>query len=85
MLKIQVKYRPVRWLPLTQEVNSNVPRNWGEVNQSQLIAIACLYKSTISDIAFLKTMLGQKKRILNKLSDFELYKLMEIMEFVGDQ
>lgn len=85
MLKIEVKYHPVIWLPFTKKVDSNVPQNWGDVTQKQLIAIACLYKSTISDIAFLQSMSGLKKRIFNKLSDFERYKLMEIFEFVGDQ
>ncbi len=85
MLKIEVKYRPVSWLPFTRKVNSNVPQNWCDVTQNQLIAIACLHKSTISDIDFLKTMSGMKNRTINKLSDFERYKLMEIFEFVGEQ
>jgi len=85
MLTIEVKYRPVSWLPFTHKLESKVPQNWGDVSQNQLIAIACLYKSTISDITFLHSMSGLKKRILHKLSDFELYKLMEIVEFVGDQ
>ncbi len=85
MLKIEVKYRPVSWVPFTQNMKSNISQNWGEVTQKQLIAIACLYKSAISDINFLKTMSGLKKRILNKLSDFERYKLMEIFEFVGEK
>jgi len=85
MMTIEVRYRPISWLPFTRKANSNVPQNWGDVTQEQLIAIACLYKSAISDIAFLKAMSGLKKRILNKLSDYERYKLMEIIEFVGDQ
>ena len=85
MLTIEVKYRPVIWLPFNRKVESKVPQNWGDVSQKQLIAIACLYKSAISDITFLKSMSGLKKRILNKLSDFERYKLMEIFEFVGNQ
>ncbi len=84
MLKIEVKYRPVSWLPFIRKVNSNVPQNWGDVTQKQLIAIASLYKSAISDISFLKAMSGLTKRILDKLSDFERYKLMEIFEFIGD-
>jgi hypothetical protein len=85
MLTIEIKYRPVSWLPITLKVASDVPQNWGDVSHKQLIAIACLYKSAISDIVFLKSMSGLKKRILHKLSDFEQYKLTEIFEFVGDQ
>jgi len=85
MLTIEVKYRLVSWLPFIHKLESKVPQNWGDVSQNQLIAIAGLYKSTISDITFLQSMSGLKKRILHKLSDFELYKLMEIVEFVGDQ
>jgi hypothetical protein len=85
MLTIQVKYSPVSWLPFTQKVASDVPQNWCDVSQKQLVAIASLYKSAISDISFLKTMSGLRKQILNKFSDFERYKLMEIFEFLGDQ
>ena len=85
MLEIEISYRPVCCFPFTRKINSNVPQNWGDVTQEQLIAIACLYKSAISNINFLKAMSGLKKRILNKLSYFERYKLMEIFEFVGDQ
>ena len=84
MLEIEVIYRPNGWLPLTRKVNSKVPQNWADVTQKQLIAIACLYKSAISDFAFLKALTGLKKGILNKLSDYERYKLTEIFEFVGD-
>ena len=85
MLKIEVKYRPIRWIPFIRKVNSNVPQNWGDVTQAQLIAIACLYKSSISDLDFLKAMAGLKKGIVSKLSDFEHFKLMEIFAFIGDQ
>ncbi|HAQ20103.1 MAG TPA: hypothetical protein DCR40_12865 [Prolixibacteraceae bacterium] len=85
MLKIEVKYRPISWVPFTRKVDSNVPQNWGDVTQKQLIAIACLYNSAISDVDFLKAMSGLNKKILKKLSDYEHYKLMEIFEFVGDQ
>ena len=85
MLEIELKYCAIRWIPFPRKVKSNVPQNWCDVTQKQLIAIACLYKSTISDNDFLKTMSGLKKRIINHLSEFESYKLMEIFEFVGDQ
>jgi hypothetical protein len=85
MLKIEVKYRPIRWIPFTRMVKSNVSQNWSDVTQKQLIAISSLYKSSISDLDFLKAMTGLKKKILNKLSDFEHYKLMEIFAFIGDQ
>ncbi|MEI8115889.1 MAG: hypothetical protein WCI54_19810 [Bacteroidia bacterium] len=85
MLKIEVRYRPVSWIPITRKASSNVPQNWADVTQQQLIAIACLHKSTLSDIAFLKVMSRLKKLVISKLSDFELYKLMEIFAFVSDQ
>ncbi|MDP3587488.1 MAG: hypothetical protein Q8R58_05495 [Sulfuricurvum sp.] len=85
MIKIKVKYRPVSLIPFIRKIESNVPQNWSDVTQKQLIAIACLYKSAISDIVFLKAMSGLKKRILNRMTDFEHYKLMEIFEFIGDQ
>ena len=85
MLTIEVKYRPVSWLPFSGKAESKVPQNWGELNQKQLVAVASLFNSASSDIAFLQSMSGLKKSILNKLSDYERHKLMEIFEFVGDQ
>jgi hypothetical protein len=84
MLEIQVRYRPISWVPFTRKANCNVPQNWGDVTQKQLNAIACLYKSTISDIGFMKAMSGLNKRMLSRLSDFEHFKLMEILEFIGE-
>jgi hypothetical protein len=85
MLKIEVRYNPIRWIPFIRKENSNVPQNWSDVTQKQLIAISSLYKSSISDMDFLKAMTGLKKKILNKMSDFEHYKLMEIFAFIGNQ
>jgi len=85
MLTIEVRYRPIRWIPVIRKENSNLPQNWSDVTQKQLMAISSIYKSSISDMDFLKAMTGLKKKILNKLSDFEHYKLMEIFAFVGDQ
>jgi len=84
MITIEVKYRPVRWLPFSKKMESKVPQNWGEMDQKQLISVACLFNSASSDIAFLQSMSGLKKRILDKLSDFEQHKLMEIVEFIGE-
>ena len=84
MITIEVKYRNVRWLPFSGKLESKVPQNWGELNQNQLIAVACLFNSGSTDMAFLQSMSGLKKKILYKLSDFERHKLMEIVEFVGE-
>jgi len=78
MLTIEVRYRPISWLPFSGKLESKVPQNWGELNQKQLIAVACLFNSAISDINFLRSMSGLKKKILHKLSDYERHKLMEI-------
>ena len=85
MLEIEVKYRPIRWIPFARKENSNVPQNWSDVTQKQLIAISSLYKSSISDLDFMKEMTGLKKGIVSKFSDFEHFKLMEIFAFIGDQ
>jgi len=85
MLEIEIKYRPIYWIPFIRKVKSNVPQNWSDVTQKQLIAISNLYKSSISDMDFLKAMTGLKKGVVSKLSDFEHFKLMEIFAFIGDQ
>ena len=85
MKPVTITYRPLSFLPIYRTVTGSFPQNWGEVSARQLIAIACLYKNRISDIAFISAMSGISKRIINRCDDYERYKLMECLEFVGDQ
>ena len=53
MKPVTIKYRPISFIPAYRTVSGSFPQNWGEVSAKQLIAIACVYKNRISDLAFL--------------------------------
>jgi len=84
MKSITVKYRPITFLPLYRTVTGAFPENWGEISAKQLIAIARLYKNHTTDVEFLSAMSGIGKHIFNRCDDYERFKLMEYLEFVGD-
>ena len=85
MKPVTITYRPLSFLPISRTVTGNFPQNWGDVTPAQLIAIACLYRGSISDVAFLSRMSGISKHIINRTADYHRFKLMELLEFVGDR
>lgn len=58
-----------------------VPEQWCDLKASQFSACAGIYLDPISDIDFLAAFFGISKKVLRKLSQFELYKLGELTEF----
>lgn len=90
MKPVTITYYPVmpnlfRHPIFSRTVSGNFPQNWGEVSAKQLIAIACVYKNRISDLAFLKSMSGLPMRVLKRTDDYERFKLMEQLEFISDR
>jgi hypothetical protein len=85
MKSITITYRPIPFLPLYRTVSGSFPANWGEITAPQLIAIACLYKGASTDLRFLRTMTGLPMRVLKRTDDYERFKLMEYLEFIGDR
>jgi len=85
MKHIEIRYRPIPFLPFYRTVSGSFPENWGEITAPQLIAIACLYKGGSSDLRFLKTMSGLPMRVLKRTDDYERFKLIEQIEFIGDR
>lgn len=85
MKSVTIRYRPVKWLPIYRTVAGSFPQNWGDVTAEQLVAIACLYKNRISELLFLKRMSGLPMGVLKRCDDYERFKLMEHLEFVGNR
>ncbi len=85
MKPVTIKYRPISFIPAYRTVSGSFPENWGEVSAKQLIAIACVYKKRISDLAFLKAMSCLPMRVLKRTDDYERFKLMEQLEFISDR
>ncbi len=84
MKQIDLEYYPYRWLKIKRKVTGHFPQNWGDVQARHLIAIACLYNGTISEMRLLEVMSGISRRILKRLSHFQRYKLGELIEFIID-
>ena len=85
MKKIEIRYRPITFLPFYLTVTGNFPANWGEINAKQLAAIACIYKGASNDLKFLQTMTGLPMKVLKRTDDYERFKLIEQLEFIGDR
>jgi hypothetical protein len=85
MKPINIRYCPISFIPVYRTVKGNFPENWGEITSRQLISIARLYKAQISDVDFLASLTGISRRIFARCDDYERYKLMEYLEFVGDR
>jgi len=78
MKLVTVVYQPFRLLKFTRKINGNFPQKLEELTAKQIIAVACLAKGAITDIGFLQAMTGIKKRILNKLDDYQRFILIEL-------
>jgi len=85
MKPVTIKYRPISIISAYRTVSGSFPQNWGEVSAKQLIAVACVYKNRISDLAFLQSMSGLPMRVLKRTDDYERFKLMEQLEFISER
>jgi len=83
MITINVIHRSLTF-PWKRKKKTNMPQNWGEVNAGQLRAIIELYSDKGTELSFLKEMTGLRLGILKKMSAYERFKLMEILEFVAN-
>lgn len=84
MKTITVEYYPLGWLPIKRKATGTFPQNWGDVQAQHLVAIACLYKQSISEDKFLSVFSGISAKIIRKLDAFHRYKLTELIEFVSN-
>jgi hypothetical protein len=81
MRKVTIQYQPFRWPKKYLRYHiGNFPSTWDETTPTQLIAIACLLKQTISDVQFISAMTGLSKRIINRLDDYQRFQLIELFD-----
>lgn len=62
-----------------------MPESWEEITPQQIIAIGCTYNNSISDIAFLSTITGIRKRVISRLDNYQRFILGESFDFLGTQ
>ena len=84
MNEITIGYRPVRILPWTKEIETTHPAKWDELSPAQLIAVACVYKGSITDDGLISAMLSVPRRIVRKMAPYHKLKIIQLIEFIKD-
>jgi len=62
---------------------SKAPSSWSELTERQFIAISQTINGTETDFRFLSVLTGIRQKLIKRLSPFELFKLSEGIDFVG--
>jgi hypothetical protein len=80
MINIAIEY-PVLFFKRT--VKGQAPSSWGELTRRQFIAISRTVNGAEPDSRFLAQLTGISKKLMKKLSSFEMYQLSEAIDFIG--
>ena len=80
----QLKYIYCYWRVFRWSKKIDVPEGWKELSPKQFIAAAKLYNCEYSVDRFLRDFYGFPRLIVSKLSSYDKYKLIELVEFVRD-
>ena len=80
MINIAIEY-PVLFFKRT--VTGHAPSSWGELTQRQFIAISRTINGEEPDSRFLSQLTGINKKLIKKLSPYEMYQLSEAIDFIG--
>jgi len=62
---------------------SKTPSSWAELTERQFISISRMINGTEPDFRFLSILTGIRQKLIKRLSPFELFKLSEGIDFVG--
>ncbi len=85
MKELTLRYRPFLLIRFYRTISVNYPESWAEINASQLVAIACLYNQALTDVQFISKMFALPKKIVRRFAPFELFKIMQCIEFIADR
>ena len=80
MIDIAIKY-PLLFFKRT--ATGTAPSSWAELTQQQFIAISRTMNGIEPDFHFLSVLTGIDQNLLKKLSQFDLFKLSEAIDFIG--
>ncbi len=81
MNQIIVEYKPIPWLSYSRKISGAFPASWVELTPVQLLAIAQIGMEQITDIDFIRIFTGIKKKILKKLSPYELWCISDLFSW----
>ena len=80
MVAIAIEY-PVVFFKRTAK--GQAPSSWSELTQRQFIAISRTVNGAEPDFRFLSQLIGISKKLMKKLSPYEMYQLSEAIDFIG--
>jgi hypothetical protein len=80
MINIAIEY-PVLFFKRTAK--GQAPSSWGELTLRQFIAISRTVNGTEPDFRFLSQLTGISKKLMKKLSPYEMYQLSKAIDFIG--
>ena len=80
MIDIAIEYPN---LFFKRTATGKAPSAWGELTQQQFISISRTVNGIEPDFRFLSVLTGIDQNLLKKLSPFDLFKLSEAIDFIG--
>ena len=80
MINIAIEY-PVLFFKRT--ATGQAPTSWEELTRRQFIAISRTVNGAEPDSRFLAQLTGISKKLMKKLSPYEMYQLSEAIDFIG--
>jgi len=80
MIDIAIEYP---YLFFKRKAKSKAPSSWTELTERQFIAISQTINEKEPDDCFLSVLTGISQKLLKRLSPFEVFKLSEGIDFVG--
>ena len=81
MKNIRIEYPFLYFFQRVKEIQ--VPEGWLDLTPKQFKVCANAHIEQLSDVSFLVSFYGLKKSLVKKLTKFEHYKLIELVEFVS--
>lgn len=77
MRELRLKYR-------SKETILQVPAGWHELTPAQFIVVVRLYTGNMDEDTFIKQFYNLSDKTVRRLSTFQKYKLIELVEFIQD-
>lgn len=78
MNTIEIKYRPVSWLPFTRSITGIFPEEYAQLSPIQFLSVIKLTGGVIDEKEFVSAMTGIPLRIVKKMAPFIQYKLVTL-------
>lgn len=78
----ELKFVYPGFLFVSKEVTVKIPETWPEMNERQFLLAVRLQQQEINDITLISQFFGISERVISKISNFELYSLINLIDFL---